>query len=304
MSNGNFKVRCIDDMGYNQKSYTVGKVYKVVDGFLIDNDGYKIGYGDFQNVDDVNRFSSSKFESAKESETITITRHKKKAVATLTDGDREYSQYVKLSDADGDFLKASLMVVERLCDRFIKEDTFDWESFKSGKFAVHCDTEEKAKEFLKECDKHGIKYGSGTSCLSQTHWNVYKEKTCYEFYHGFGYGCNSVNGAIIEYPFSKPTVKEVKRPAKVGEWIKFINVNERHRPKIIPGDICKVINATRPLTYINPRSNKETNSSFGDDEYVVLENYQPEKKPDRPFLDIYSTDELLAEIRRRIPDAR
>ena len=53
---------------------------------------------------------------------------------------------------------------------------FDWDGFKQGKFAVHCDTEEKAREFLAECDAHDIKWSTGTKTISHTNWEHYKEK--------------------------------------------------------------------------------------------------------------------------------
>lgn len=59
---------------------------------------------------------------------------------------------------------------------------FNWEAFKRGNIAVHCDTEEKAKDFLKECDKEGIRWRcnnertitEGSNC-----WRVEKENTSY-----------------------------------------------------------------------------------------------------------------------------
>ena len=59
---------------------------------------------------------------------------------------------------------------------------FNWEEFKKGNIAVHCDTEEKAKDFLKECDKEGIRWRynnertitEGSNC-----WRVEKENTSY-----------------------------------------------------------------------------------------------------------------------------
>ena len=34
----------------------------------------------------------------------------------------------------------------------------DWEEFKKGKIAVHCDTEEKAKDFVDKCYEKGISF--------------------------------------------------------------------------------------------------------------------------------------------------
>lgn len=56
---------------------------------------------------------------------------------------------------------------------------FNWEDFKNGKIAVHCKTEEEAKEFIKQCYKHGMKW-----CYSNeniTHWDDVSEKNYYTY---------------------------------------------------------------------------------------------------------------------------
>ena len=80
-------------------------------------------------------------------------------------------------------------------------------------------------------------------------------------------------------------VSEVRRKAKVGEYIKIVEKGN-HGPWLVVGDIHKVTNVTE--RYIdtdkgNVFQNRETN------EYVVLENYNPEKpepvesaKPEEP----------------------
>jgi hypothetical protein len=70
---------------------------------------------------------------------------------------------------------------------------------------VHCDTEEKANEFLALADSVGYKWSSGKSLIEEFHsWETYEEKTCYRitkdgmfyaytsYYIGDGY-------RIIEY---------------------------------------------------------------------------------------------------------
>lgn len=59
---------------------------------------------------------------------------------------------------------------------------FNWEEFKDGnnKIAVHCKTEEEAKDFCKQMHEHGLKwYNSTKSYIERTNWHVFKEKTCY-----------------------------------------------------------------------------------------------------------------------------
>lgn len=58
---------------------------------------------------------------------------------------------------------------------------FNWEEFLSNnKIAVHCSTEEQAKDFCKQMHEHGLEWCSGESYLELTEWKVYKEGTAYE----------------------------------------------------------------------------------------------------------------------------
>lgn len=59
---------------------------------------------------------------------------------------------------------------------------FNWDEFKDtdNKIAVHCKTEEEAKDFCRQMYKHGMVWGSGNSYLSCTHYEKYKDKTCYD----------------------------------------------------------------------------------------------------------------------------
>ena len=59
---------------------------------------------------------------------------------------------------------------------------FNWEAFKRGDIAVHCDTEEKAKDFLMECDKNDIKWEGGRYTPEFTKWDIFKEGTSYSYF--------------------------------------------------------------------------------------------------------------------------
>ncbi len=56
---------------------------------------------------------------------------------------------------------------------------FNWDEFKNRKVAVNCDTEEKAREFIKECFERGMKWSNFTE--SKTMFDWYKRDTCYEY---------------------------------------------------------------------------------------------------------------------------
>ena len=67
-----------------------------------------------------------------------------------------------------------------------KPPTFDWEAFETQKIAVHCDTEEKAKAFLKECHNRGLTWCGGRDLLNHRNWDVYHGETCYTSKVSFG----------------------------------------------------------------------------------------------------------------------
>ena len=77
---------------------------------------------------------------------------------------------------------------------------FNWQEFNNENIAVHCKTEEEAKNFIKECYKHGFKWFDASYNSDTTNW-IHKQNTCYEFYYSLKYGnlhCFS-NYKIIEW---------------------------------------------------------------------------------------------------------
>lgn len=57
---------------------------------------------------------------------------------------------------------------------------FNWDEFKDvdNKIAVHCKTEEEAKDFCKRMHEHGMKWSNGKSYLKNTNY-MRNEGTCY-----------------------------------------------------------------------------------------------------------------------------
>lgn len=75
-------------------------------------------------------------------------------------------------------------------------------------------------------------------------------------------------------PPKKPEVKEVKRQAKPGEWIKITNAYATHG-QYKNGDVLKVKN--RSLFDTGLHVTEFEFPDIVDNEYVVLENYEPEE---------------------------
>jgi len=53
-----------------------------------------------------------------------------------------------------------------------------WNKFNNESLAVHCESEDLAKEFLKYCQDKGMRWHGG-GVLLDTQWEEHKEKTCY-----------------------------------------------------------------------------------------------------------------------------
>jgi hypothetical protein len=248
-TDGNFKARCIATKDFG---LTVGKVYEFINGFSKWNDGEKIPH--------FTRFGISHF--------------------------RNFADLLKWFGED------NTTEWEEVIDNTVKQPSpIDWSAFKSGKFAVHCDTEEKAREFLKECDAQGILWNHGYKASSETLYDSYGSETCYCNYSmavdriGF---CNAEyykekGIEVIDYTPSKPAVKEVSRKAKVGEWVKVLRTDSFTEDDCKAGDIFKTVKPKCEYSqsdgaYYDEDANNECKYiSLGD--YVVLEGYVPKDKP-------------------------
>lgn len=97
----------------------------------------------------------------------------------------------------------------------------------------------------------------------------------FDFHVGAKLAFNRLMGEDVK---SDNGVCEVKRKAKVGEYIKIVDA----MPYLIPyknGDIFKVISTSKPGVVIE-KDGKPVTSAWHR-EYVVLENYKPEKEPEK-----------------------
>lgn len=85
---------------------------------------------------------------------------------------------------------------------------FNWDEFKDAdnKIAVHCKTEEEAKDFCKRMHEHGMKWRDGESYLECTEYGKHLSETCYTGY-----------GEFASYGFCK------EREYKILEWSDYMD---------------------------------------------------------------------------------
>lgn len=89
--------------------------------------------------------------------------------------------------------------------------------------------------------------------------------------HGHGWWCKGEN-LRHEQP-AKPQVREVKRHAKVGEWVKIVGADRGHGEKYASGDVLRVLDVGRAgWAHLSCGG-----VCTAPEEYVVLEGYQPEE---------------------------
>lgn len=107
------------------------------------------------------------------------------------------------------------MAFSRLIDEEKAENKFDWKGFKQGKFGVHCDTEDKARMFLRECGEKGIRWFCSKENVADRFLYGFSERTCYFIPENEkGIIQRDVNYHDPHLKYSPPsTVREVKKIA-------------------------------------------------------------------------------------------
>lgn len=99
---------------------------------------------------------------------------------------------------------------------------FNWKAFcnKNNRIAVHCKTEEEAKDFCKQMDKHGLRRRSGVSYLTTNRYEKCKSKICYSNKGGYDeieyYKSNKYR--ILEWSdYMQVSPKDILKPGYIVE---------------------------------------------------------------------------------------
>ena len=135
---------------------------------------------------------------------------------------------------------------------------FDWERFKTEKIAVHCKTEEEAKDFCKKMHEQGMKWCGGDAYLEHTNYSNYKEKTCY-----------TANGCYCDHDFY------AKKGYTILEWSDYMQ-KEFTKADLKDGMVVEYSNGKRRLVL--------NNHLVGKDGYYELNEYREDMK-DKEYSD-------------------
>ena len=287
---GNFKVKCIEGSPW----FTTGETYEVKDGIVISDIGNRIA-GCFT-VEGMNFRFSAKFELIESNSAIVIYSNDNQTIATLrTDGAVIKSAKATCNPADTfSFEIGAKLAVERLlgCEigQAVKVDKVA-SVVKQDTYKVGDKVRLVSKRPARWNEEGGMDEHLGKEVVIT---NI--AGTTFDFYGSgrwaFSFN-NSIEGKIIE---DKLEVKEVKRKAKVGEWVKVVNakwdnVNYKH------GDILQIV-ANEIRGCIHSYYREQDGHWLYENEYVVLENYTP-PAPRIKLLSEYTNRELAAEMLRR-----
>ena len=110
---------------------------------------------------------------------------------------------------------------------------FNWEEFldRNNKIAVHCKTEEEAKDFCNHMNEHGLKWCNGYSYILKTYYETYEKRTCY-----IGYGRYSNYDYFIEQGY------------KILEWSDYMK-KEFTKADLKDGMVVEQKNGERYVIY-------------------------------------------------------
>lgn len=124
---------------------------------------------------------------------------------------------------------------------------FNWDEFRNGKVAVNCDTEEKAKEFLKECYERKLKWFDGSL---DTCWKINKENTCYEYIGKLVY-CSKSHYEEKEEGYKIIKWESENMKFKVGDKIRAIDdrYTFTNKENGFIGEVVELIDETSPIEY-------------------------------------------------------
>ena len=151
--------------------------------------------------------------------------------------------------------------------------------------AIHCDTKEKAKEFLTLAHSVGYKWSPKRSLIEYSQWERYKEETCYAFNNkGFVFAnveyFKYENYQIIEY--------ELATKFKVGDRVRI-----KEAPYIVNGKVGVIedVNSSSPTPYYVKID--------GDNKWLWHLTENELEKANEPKAKVETTKTLIDEIKAK-----
>lgn len=171
---------------------------------------------------------------------------------------------------------------------------FNWDEFKNeeNKIAVHCKTEEEAKDFCERMHKQGMKWCSGESYLKETNYE-FCEEICYikgefspyQYYKSNGY-------EILEWSdyMNKEFTKADLRDGMVVEYR-----SKSYGRRLVIGDMLIGAEGSHQLIYYN----EDLIDTTGDKDFDIMRIYKIQHVSRFNEILLYSNLELIWERKER-----
>jgi hypothetical protein len=201
----------------------------------------------------------------KHAPTIVIYPKGTDTIAILKDGNKVVKSAKAMCNPTDtyDFNIGAKLAFERLMGEEVKQPKAD------GNFTVRCVKDHMPGDYLTAGKIYSfidgrITYDSGLRGCEYSSFKQYKRE-------------NTNLGACLI--LISDEVKEVKRTARAGEYIKVVDARDvpctNNKPEYKNGDILKVISASHQARYANGSASNSFERVLNTEEYVVLENYKP-----------------------------
>lgn len=168
---------------------------------------------------------------------------------------------------------------------------FNWEEFKdkNNKIAVHCKTEEEAKDFCNQMHEHGLRWCTGQIYLEGTKYNGFKTKTCYS---NSGRYCNK------DY--------YIENDYKILEWSDYMKVGNKEFTKadLKDGMVIECRDKDRFLVFghkllnsngfdfINDIADDLTDKKYKDEDFDIMKVYKVNIENVKKLSDILKHENL------------
>lgn len=171
---------------------------------------------------------------------------------------------------------------------------FNWDEFKEGKIVVHCKTKKEAEDFCRQMHKQGMVWGTGNSYLSCTHYEEYKNKTCYSGgggYQSYDY-FEKYRYEILEWSdyMNKEFTKADLEDGMVVEYR-----SKSYGRRLVIGDMLIGAEGSHRLIYYN----EDLIDTTGDKDFDIMRIYKIQHVSRLNEILRYSNLELIWERKER-----
>lgn len=121
----------------------------------------------------------------------------------------------------------------------------------------------------------------------------------------FDTGRDIAVGRLLDLQAGLPINREVERQAKVGEWVKVVDADSSCANEYKNGDVLQIVKPDFDTSLCAAYYKNERRKYLNTYEYVVLENYKPESKPESKDytgkrVKIVNTDRFKAEEHKEL----